>query len=101
MNNKKLEIEEAELNELNCYLSLNTAVSNFGPDEIIKTYSVSFHDKIRAELDIQNTEDGPYVNAILFDDGQEVGLIEPCYELHGKYSFEYNNKNYTIEIVSK
>jgi hypothetical protein len=101
MNTQKIEIDENELNDMNKYLSSDTAIANFGPDEVIKNYSVNFTDNIRAELDIQNTEDGPYVNAMLFEDNQEVAMIEPLYELHGKYLFNHNNTTYTVHVVAK
>jgi hypothetical protein len=80
---------------LNKWLSGNRAVESSGHNEILYKVFVEFSDNIEADIKVVNCEGGPYVDAVLFENNNEVMCLEPSYEqLHGEYIFEFNNVQY-------
>ncbi len=63
--------------------------------------SANFGNNIEADINIYNSSDGPWIDAILIDHGSEAVVMEPQYVLVGEYPFLYNNKEYIVEIKQK
>ena len=108
MKTQTIQIDKAEMDDLNSLLSGKTSSSQ---TSTIATYTANFGDGIEADIKVcgvDSTEDWkkegeatPYVDAVLFDNGNEVGLLEPAFDtLDGEYLFEYNGEKYQV-IVKK
>lgn len=97
---KIIEIPTDELKEMNKILNLKRASVNHKKDEVIKTYTAKFGEKIEADIKVCNG-DSPYVDAVLFEDGNEVDVLEVSEILLGDYEFEHSNVNYTVRVIEE
>ena len=61
------------------------------------TYTAIFEDNVEADIKVCKG-DPPFVDAVLYDGGSEVELIEVTDELLGEYIFFYNGKVYTVVV---
>lgn len=66
--------------------------------EVIETFTAKFEDGIEADIKICNSEDGIWIDPVLFKDGWEVQALDPEYELKGLYIFQYDNEDYIVEV---
>ena len=60
--------------------------------------TANFGEGIEVDIKVIDTDNGPYVDAILFDEGSEQMVLEPQYVLLGKYPFEHNDKKYVVTV---
>lgn len=97
---KHIKIPQSEAEQIQKWLDSNEAVPDSGKNEIIKKWSVNFDGNLEADIKLVNTESGPYLDCVLFEDGSEVGLLEPQYVLLGVYPFEHGDKKFTVIIES-
>ena len=63
-----------------------------------KTFTAKFRNGIEVDIKIVDCQTGPWIDAILFDDGNEQVTIEPQYALLGEYPFEYEDKKYVVKL---
>lgn len=70
-------------------------------NQVDLTLTAKFGDGIEADIKVIDTDTGPWIDAILFDNGSEQVVIEPQYVLLGKYPFEYDNKKYVVQVCEK
>lgn len=73
-------------------------------DEVVKTFTAKFGDKgegnIEVDIKICDSKDGsPYIDAVMFQDGHEVGVLEVSDILAGEYPFMQFLKDNYIVIV--
>ena len=70
-----------------------------GEDEVgtVQTYTATFNNNVEADIKVCKG-DPPFVDAVLYDSGSEVELIEISDELLGDYEFFYNGKIYTVTL---
>ena len=61
----------------------------------LQTYTAVFEDNVEADIKVCKG-DPPFVDAVLYDGGAEVELIEVTDELLGEYMFFYNGQTYTV-----
>jgi|TARA_Y100000296_G_scaffold69867_1_gene84062 hypothetical protein len=61
----------------------------------LQTYTAIFEDNVEADIKVCRG-DPPFVDAVLYDSGAEVELIEVTDELLGEYMFFYNGQTYTV-----
>lgn len=92
-----IKIKKNILEEINNYLREER--EDYSSKEQSTVFSARFEDGM--EADIKMVWDGSYVDAVLFDPkGHEVGCLEPGYEpFEGEYLFNYDGKEYKVEIV--
>ena len=65
-------------------LDTDVAIPDCGHDGIYQTWSGSFKDGTQFDIKVVNTDNGPYVDAVLFDEkGHEISVCEPAYTLLG------------------
>jgi len=86
-------VESDEVDLIQSYLDSE------GEDEVgtLATYTAIFEDNIEADIKVCKG-DPPFVDAVLYDCGSEVELIEVTDELLGEYMFFYNGKVYTVVV---
>ena len=95
---RTVKVTANQLSEANEILKRTDFVEDAGRDELLYSFSVSFGNGIEADIKVYNG-DGPFVDAILFHDGSEVFIMEPCVEqLDGEYIFEYLGHKYIVNI---
>lgn len=69
-----------------------------GEDDAIMTFTVRFDKHIEADIKLCNG-DTPWVDAVLFYDGSEIGVLDPGDELLGEFYFEYNDVDYIAVLI--
>ena len=84
---------------LNRWLSEDKAVEESGHDEVLYKATAKFENGIEADIKCVNSASGPYVDAVIFQNGHERACLEPSFEkFHGEYSFELDGQQY-IAVV--
>jgi len=84
-----LRLDASHLATFNAWLAESCAVGDAGRDEVLHTASTDFGSGWEADIKIVNSEDGPYVDAVLFHNGSEVMCLEPEFEqFDGQYIFD-------------
>jgi len=95
---KIIKVRAVELADANEILQRTEFVDDAGRDEVIYLFSVVFFDNIEADIKVCNG-DGPFINAILFNNGSEVCVSEPAFDsLEGEYIFSYEDDEYTVLV---
>jgi len=86
MRTKYVDIEKYILDDLQVCLD---SPGTRKPDTIA-TFTANFGGGLEADIKVCNTESDskPYVDAVLFQDGCEVGLLDVGDELAGEYLFD-------------
>lgn len=71
--------------------------------DTLMTYTANFENNIEADIKVCDTdsETTPYIDAVLFDNGSQVDVIEPSDELLGEYVFFYDDNCYTVLLEKK
>ena len=69
-------------------------------DGVIFTLTADFPGDIEADIKVCNG-DTPYVDAVLFEGGCEVQVLEVSDTLEGEYPFELDGQEYLVEVVVK
>jgi hypothetical protein len=102
---KHITIPKVEMDEYNAIIKGEGAIVG---EHTIATFTAKFEHGIEADIkicgvkesaDAEEDECTPYIDAVLFEDGNEVCVIEPCFDsLDGEYIFDYNNKQYRVTI---
>lgn len=95
-----IELRKSEADEIQKWLDSDEPIPDAGQDEIVKTWTANFGNHIFADIKLCNTKSGPYLDCILFHDGNEVVLQEPQYVLLGSYPFEYEGITYELIITT-
>jgi hypothetical protein len=89
-------IPRAQADEIQGWLDSNAPVGGGKDAAVIATYTVQFANGAQADIKVVNSQDGPYVDPVLFDqNGCEIALIEPQYELLGQYQWFVDGITYT------
>lgn len=93
-----IQIPKKKKDELNQILSSNEFYDEVGRDEVIAQFTAKFPDSsIEADIKICNG-DGPYIDAVLFDNGYEVMMLEPSWEISEEYIFETDDETYKVLV---
>ena len=97
-----IKIAENEANRIQNWLDQNEPHPSYGECETIRRYVVPFIDEpdIEVEIKICNSDSGPYVDAIMFEAGCEIGFLEPRNTFLGVYDFRDEQDFYRV-IVEK
>lgn len=89
-------IPKAKAEEIHTLLSTRNTMK---PDEI-KTYSVTFKDGIRMDVEIQGcVGEPPFTIALLFKNNKEVYCSEICSDFFGTWKAVYAGKRYKLTIL--
>jgi len=63
-----------------------------------KVFTAKFTKNIEADIKIYDSKQGPWIDCILFDNGNEAVLLDVQYVLLGNYPFEYKGNKYIVEL---
>lgn len=91
---KTVRIKQDIAKEIQDFLNKDVPVPDAGLDEVMNTFTVNFCKGIEADIKFCNGDTGPWIDAVLFEHGQEVQVLEPSDMLLGEYPFEHNGKEY-------
>lgn len=106
MQKQTIIIEEEKLNFINQLLKLtgDQIYDKYGlkRDETI-TYTAKFSNNIEADIKLVICDGSykPYVEGVLFENGNEVTHtdIEESYD--GQWEFEFNNETYIVNVITE
>lgn len=89
-------VPKAKAEEIHALLSTRNTMK---PDEI-KTYSVTFKDGIRMDVEIQGcVGEPPFTTALLFKNNKQVYCSEICSDFFGTWEAVYAGKRYKLTIL--
>lgn len=89
-------VPKAKAEEIHALLSTRNTMK---PDEI-KTYSVTFKDGIRMDIEIQGcVGEPPFTTALLFKNNKQVYCSEICSDFFGTWEAVYTGKRYKLTIL--
>jgi hypothetical protein len=93
-----IQIDKATLERYNAMLQEHTRVDTYG--ELINVWTANFGNGYEADIKIVNGESdcGPYVDPVLFLNGNEVCCMEVSDCLDGEYIFEAHNKTFKVIV---
>ena len=94
--------------EINTILNTKGTYPDAPRNGVIETHTANFGNGYEVDIKVCNTDTDectPYIDAVLFKDGHEVGLLEPVFDkLDGEYEFDHPEKQgekLTVIIVVK
>lgn len=96
MTTKTVKVEQHRADWWEKELALTNVSESAKRDCVIDCITIDFGNGIEADIKLVNSswtppeEDGcgPYIDAVLFENGQEIECLEPSDELLGEYIFE-------------
>ena len=95
---RKIQIPSEQLKNLNKLLSQLERSPDYKDASVIETFTAKFDNGIEADIKVVNG-DGPYIDPVLFKNGNEVQCLQdPSESLEGEYIFEYKNQQYVVVI---
>lgn len=97
-NIQTIKVQADELIKLNSLLKQTERSPDYKDASTIKVFTAKFGNNIEADIKVVNG-DGPYVDPVLFDNGNEVSCLQdPSETLEGEYIFEYKNQTFTVVV---
>lgn len=82
-------------------LDMDKQVSDARRDAVLHVFTVDFDDGIEADIKVCNGDTGPWIDAVLFEFGHEVQVLEPSTILLGEYLFELCGQPYTARLEAE
>lgn len=85
---------------INDLLKMNESLSDCGNGEILFTFtSIIENSTYEVDIKVVNSDSGPYVDAVLFDENLEVFSLEPSFErIDGEYIFDLEDCTITVNV---
>ena len=80
-----------------CEAMLNRLTADPESEDVPYTITVMFGGGIEADIKLCNG-DSPYVDAVLFEGGEEVQTLEVTDTIEGEYVFEHNGDQYVVVV---
>lgn len=100
MQTRTITIPAAEADEIQGWLDTDKQVPDSGRDEVLRTYTAIFDDGVESDIKVCNGDTGPYIDSVMFEDGNEIGFLEVRDTLLGVYDFRDDQECYRV-IVEK
>jgi len=95
-----IKIPKEELDYMNKVISGKAGL--FG-ENTIAIYTAKFPNGIEADIKVCGVKEAdctPFVDAVIFDDGNELCCLEPCFDaLDGRYIFQVDDVEYIVAII--
>jgi len=101
---KILHLKEEIITELNKVLSLDKGSADYADDSLISRFTVALGEGFEVDIKVVNGDEsaGPYVDAVLFQHGQEIYCLEPSFEtIEGEFNFEIGEQDFSIEVIKE
>ena len=93
-----LRVSLPDIREFNHILSMGEKSSDYGKDEVIFCKTAKFDGGVEADIKLCNG-DPPFIDAVLFEDGCEVGVLDCGFEeIEGEYYFSHDGNEYLVLI---
>lgn len=87
------------------FLGAARLVETAGKNDVLLTISTPVEGPrpgLEVDIKVVNSESGPYVDAVLFEDGHEIYALEPSFEqVRGEYRFELDGETILVEVVGR
>jgi len=102
MHSVVITIPKEDANDFQIILDTPGGLLDAGRDQVIKTYTANFGNGIEADIKICNVDDpdsSPYIDAVLFQDGNEVAVLEPGDTLIGEYIFDSPISDEKLRVI--
>ena len=80
-------------------------VADAGPDEVLLEVTTAVEgpptrDGLEVDVKVVNSESGPYIDAVLFEDGREVYALPPSFDsICGEYIFEVDGYEIVVQVA--
>ena len=100
MQTQTIKVPAKEVEEIQAWLDSGKQIPDAGETETVKTYTAVFLNDIEADIKVCNGDTGPYVDAVLFEAGNEIMFLEVGATLLGTYYFRDTMEVYKV-IVEK
>ena len=100
---RTIQVPEADVVEIQDWLDSDQLVAGLaGAEDTITQYTVEFAERVEAEINVINSQDGPFIDAVWFDSGCEIGHLGCRRTLLGEYDFtdRFTGNEYRV-IVEK
>jgi hypothetical protein len=102
-NSQVEKIDASTCDYFNRYLGMRVGSKEFKKDQQIASQTVLLCDSYSVDFNLVNGDDeaGPYLDVVLFDDGEEVQTLPPTrIQLEGTYKFydSYEKRELTLII---
>ena len=98
MQTQTIQIPEHEVVMIQDWLDSDEAVPDTGECETIKIYTAEFADEVEVDIKVVNGDTGPYIDAVIFEDGNEIGFLEVGETLLGVYDFREEQDFYRVIV---
>jgi len=101
---KKIKVDKKWAKEIQKHIDDNKPLEERVDDNglLEKSFTAKFNDSIEVDINIYDSRNGPWIDAILFFNGQERVTLEPQYVLLGEgYPFEYKGVKYVVKLEAK
>lgn len=93
------EMNPAVLSRLNQMLRERKRVDGYGRHELLHTETVKFDRHIEADIKLVNSDEGPFVDPVLFEDGHQIGIGEPEFnQFNNTYAFDHKGETYEVVL---
>lgn len=96
-----IKVPSTEADIIQRWLDSEKPISEAGRCEVVTTYTAKFGDGIEADIKVCNSESSPYIDAVLFEDGFEIGLLDVSDVLLGEYIFIVDDNTYTVLVEKR
>lgn len=96
-----VKVLKSEAGWLQGIMNTDQQVKGYRREQVIKTFTADFGggSGILADIEVCNGDTGPWVNAVLFKDGQEIMCLEPGTTLLGECLFDLGGDEYVVKLV--
>lgn len=85
----------AQLEDIRCILSSKKAVPDC--EDVPYTFTANFGGGIEADIKVCNG-DPPYVDPVLFDDGEEAVVLAVSGDILGDFEFAFKGDKYIVTV---
>lgn len=94
-----IKISKEVVDRINSYLLMNTTLEGTKGCAVIETLTANFGLGIEADIKVCNGDSGPWIDAVLFENGHEIMILEPYHEnIVSEYVFGVANDTYIVII---
>lgn len=101
MKNRKaitINVDRALLERLQRDIDRFQELKTVSPYETVECFTADFGGGVKAQIQIINSEFGPFVDPILLKKGEKVADCLPEYKIVGRYCFEHAGTEYIVDV---
>ena len=69
-------------------------------DQGYETFTAKFGNGIESDIKVFDSPNGPWIDPVLFTNGNEIVTLEAQYVLLGEYPFEYKGNKYIVKLFT-